>query len=143
MHSAQAEAHELAAQRPRDRLSQTRLADTRGTYKEENWLPRGAVDRRFAGDVRLGLGDDLTLPFEIDPDIGGDDQVIFLLSRLAVLAQLAHRQVLEDAVLDLFQIVVVFVEDLSRPGDVDLTATQLVPGQLRNPVEIGADNAVL
>ena len=143
MHAAQTEAHELAAQRPRDRLSQTRLADTRRTDEEENRLPRGAVDRGLAGDVRLGLGHDLALPFDLDPDIGGDDLLVLLLGRLAILAQLAHRQVLEDAVLDLLQVVVVFVEDLPRPGDVDLAAAQLVPGQLRDPVEIGADDAVL
>ena len=70
-----------------------------------------------------------------------DDLLVSWAAR--VLAQLAHRQVLEDAVLDLLQVVVVLVEDLPRPGDVDLAAAQLVPGQARHPVEIGADDAVL
>ena len=69
-------------------------------------------------------------------DIGGDDLLVLLLGRRAILPQLAHGQVLEDTVLDLLKVVVVFVEDLPRPGDVDLVAAQLVPGQLGDPVEI-------
>src|SRR5918995_1105175 len=142
MHSAQAETHELAAQRSRDRLAQTRLADTRRTDEEENRLSRGAVGWGLASDVRLGLGHDLALPLDLDSDVSGDDLLVLLLSRLAILPQLAHRQVFEDAIFDLLQIVVVFIENLSRPGDVNLTAAQLVPGQLRDPIEIGADDAV-
>ena len=47
-----------------------------------------------------------------------------------LLLQLAHRQVLEDAVLDLLQIVVLVVQDLARLGDVDLAFGPCVQGRL-------------
>ena len=46
-----------------------------------------------------------------------------------LLLQLAHRQILENAVLDLLQVVVLVVENLARLGDVDLTFGPGVPGQ--------------
>ena len=57
--------------------------------------------------------------------------------------QLAHRQVLEDAVLDLLQVVVIGVEDLARVGDVKVVLGGAAPRQLDQPLEIGADDAVL
>ena len=63
--------------------------------------------------------------------------------RRALLPQLLDRQVLEDALLDLVQIVVVLVQDLPRPADVDGPAAQLGPGQTRQPLEVGDDHAVL
>ena len=61
----------------------------------------------------------------------------------ALLLQLAHGQVLEDAVLDLLQIVVIFVEHLARPHDVQVVFGDLVPGQLDHPFQVGLDQAVL
>ena len=74
--AAQADAHELAAHRPGDRLAERGLADA--------GRPDEAQDRR-----------------------------------LALRRELAHRQVFEDAGLDLLQAVVVLVEDPARLGDVD------------------------
>ncbi len=48
---------------------------------------------------------------------------------LAVLLQAAHRQIFEDAVLDLFQVVVVFVQHLAGIGNVNRLARALVPWQ--------------
>ncbi len=57
--------------------------------------------------------------------------------------QLAHGEVLDDAILDLLEIVVVLVEDLARPRDVDLIRRRDAPRQLREPVEVRANHAVL
>ncbi len=62
---------------------------------------------------------------------------------LARRVQLAHREVLEDALLDLLEPVVVRVEDAPRFGDVDRRARIRRPRQLDQPVEIGADHRVL
>ena len=57
--------------------------------------------------------------------------------------ELAHGQVLEDAVLDLLEVVVVAVEDLARVRDVEVVLARDVPGQGDDPVEVGADDRVL
>ena len=57
--------------------------------------------------------------------------------------ELAHGQVLEDAVLDLFEVVVVGVEHLAGMGDVEVVLGLDRPGQLDQPLEVGADDAVL
>ena len=50
--------------------------------------------------------------------------------RLALLAQLLDRQVLQDPVLDLLQVVVVLVQDLAGLRHVDLAAGQRLQGRL-------------
>ncbi len=62
---------------------------------------------------------------------------------LALGLQLAHREIFEDALLDLGQAVMVLVEDAPRLGDVDAVLRGLRPGKLDQPIEIGADHAVL
>ena len=57
--------------------------------------------------------------------------------------QLAHGQVLEDPVLDLLHVVVVLVEDLFGVVDVEVVFGLVVPGQVDEPLEIGADDTVL
>ena len=57
--------------------------------------------------------------------------------------QLAHREVLEDPVLDLLEVVVIGIEDLAGVGDVEVVVGALGPGQLDEPLEVGADHAVL
>ena len=76
VHAAQAHAHELAAGRLGDALTERGLADAGRADK--------AQDRA-----------------------------------LAVRIELAHREIFEDAALDLGQAVVVLVEDAPRLGDVD------------------------
>ena len=63
--------------------------------------------------------------------------------RLALRRELAHGQIFEDAPLDLLQPVVILVEDFPRLADVDRRFLGQPPGQLDQPVEIGADHAVL
>jgi hypothetical protein len=57
--------------------------------------------------------------------------------------QLADGEVLEDPVLDLLQVVVVGVQHLSGVGDVQVVLGLLRPRQVDEPLEIGADHAVL
>ena len=57
--------------------------------------------------------------------------------------ELSHREVLEDAVLDLLEVVVVLVEDLARVVDVEVVLGLGAPRQLDEPLEVGADDAVL
>ena len=80
-------------------------------------------------------------PSEVLPTPGGPTK-----HRIGLLPcglELAHRQVLEDAPLDLLEPVVVLVEDAPRLGDVDRVLAQLRPRQLDQPVEVGAQHRVL
>ena len=62
---------------------------------------------------------------------------------LHVLLELADGQVFEDPLLDLLEVVVVGVEDLAGPAEVEPVAAGLAPGQDRQPVEVGPDDRVL
>ena len=80
-------------------------------------------------------------PSEVLPTPGGPTK-----HRIGLLPcgiELAHREVLEDPALDLVEAVVVLVEDAPRLRDVDRVVAQLRPGQLDQPVEIGAHHRVL
>ena len=61
---------------------------------------------------------------------------------LAFGIELAHREIFEDAPLDLRQSVVVLVQDPARFGDVDSVGVELRPRQIDQPVEIGPDHPV-
>ena len=52
----------------------------------------------------------------------------------------AHREVLEDALLDLLEAVVVLVEDAGGFLDVELVVRRGVPGQADEPVHVGPDD---
>ena len=64
-------------------------------------------------------------------------------SEAAVDAQLAHREVLDDAVLHVVQTVVVGVEDGAGFGDLETVVRADAPGQLDDGVQPGADPPVL
>src|SRR5204863_9206951 len=93
--AAERQPHELAVHRPRDRLRQRGLADSR----------------------RSGEGED---------------------RRLRLLDQRAHGEELEDALLDLLQPVMIFVEDLLGALQFAALPALLVPGHWHEPVEIVA-----
>ena len=57
--------------------------------------------------------------------------------------ELVHREVLEDAALDLLEAEVILVEDPARLGDVDRRLRLRAPRQLDQPVEVGAHHRVL
>ena len=92
LHAAQRQAHELAAQRARDRLAERGLAHA------------GRPDEAEQRALHLVL-------------------------------QLAHREVLDDALLDLLQAVVVLVEDPLRLREVEVVLALLAPGQPDHPVQ--------
>src|SRR5690349_19111043 len=57
--------------------------------------------------------------------------------------QLLHCQVVEDALLDFLQVIVIFVEDFARFGNVDLFAAgRFAPGQGGHPFEVRAGDYV-
>ena len=58
-------------------------------------------------------------------------------------AQLAHRQELEDALLDLLEAVVVVAQHARGAGEVGVVLAGPRPGQRGQPVEVVADDAVL
>ena len=55
-------------------------------------------------------------------------------------AELPHGQELEDPVLDVLQAVVVLVENLGGVLQLELVVGAGVPGQLGDPLEVGADD---
>ena len=61
----------------------------------------------------------------------------------AILAQLAHGQVLGDAVLDVLEALVVGVEHLARRHRIQVLLGALAPRHRDQPVQVGADHARL
>ena len=61
---------------------------------------------------------------------------------LAVGIELAHREIFEDAPLDLGKPVMILVQDAARFGDVDGVGIELRPGQIDEPIQIGPDHSV-
>ena len=50
---------------------------------------------------------------------------------------------LQDAVFDPFQVIVVLIQHLPRAGHIDIATAARVPGQTHHPVQVGADQPVL
>ena len=80
-------------------------------------------------------------PSEVLPTPGGPTKQ--RIGPLRVLPQLAHGQVLEDAVLDLLEVVVVLVEDAAGVRDVEVVLGRGRPRQVDEPLEVGAHDGVL
>ncbi len=126
-------------------------------------VAQGADDRpRQGANVGAAVAADLRLvadpadrdPLELTPQRLGDrapeagladprrpDEAEDRAGRFGV--EFAHREVLEDPVLDLLEVVVVGVEDLAGMADVEVVLGLLRPGQLDQPLEVGADDPVL
>src|SRR5213082_3099872 len=101
------------------------IADTaeRQAHKFASERPRDrAPQRRLAGTRRSYEAKDWTL---------------------AVILEFAHREELEDALLNLDEVVVIFVEDLARVGDIEIVLGRNAPGQADQPIEIRPNNSVL
>ena len=60
-----------------------------------------------------------------------------------VAAQLRDGEVLDDPLLDLLQVEVVLVQHLTRVREIEVVLRRLRPGQRQDPVDVGADHAVL
>ena len=84
-----------------------------------------------------GLGADR---FDRAGGIGGVSPVVRLPALLLGQPQLAHGQELEHPVLDVAEAVVVLVEDLLRPLDVEVLLAPFAPRQLGDRLEVGADD---
>ena len=57
--------------------------------------------------------------------------------------QLLHRQILDDALLDLVEIVVILVEHLARGDRIEAVLGRHGPRDVEHPVDVGADHLVL
>ena len=77
-------------------------------------------------------------PSEVLPTPGGPTKQ--RIGPLGVALELAHGEVLEDALLDLLEVVVVLVEHFARVLEVEVVGRHLLPGEAGQPVEIGADD---
>src|SRR4030095_8623073 len=98
-HPTQRHARELSPQGPRNALAQARLVHPGRPHEAEDRRPRRIVarhPRRLRADLR-GLA-------------------------AALLAELLHRQILEDPVLDLFEVEVILVQQLAGAVDVEWSA---------------------
>src|SRR5450759_3889668 len=63
--------------------------------------------------------------------------------RLALRSQFADCKIFDDPGFDLFQTMMIFIENASRLGDLDRLFRRQAPWQLNQPVEISADHACL
>ncbi len=117
-YAAQRDTNEATAHCARDRLAERRLADARRADEGDDRAgasARGALPpRRLVSDGHASLG-----------------------------AQLAHAEILDDAVLHLVETRVIGVEDGARFGHVELVFGDLAPRELEHAVEPGADPALL
>jgi len=59
-----------------------------------------------------------------------------------LLPQLAHCQELEDALLDALQVVVVLIQHASSGPNIEVVLSDLLPGHLDKPVQIGANDTI-
>lgn len=80
-------------------------------------------------------------PSEVLPTPGGPAK--HRIGAFAVGRELAHGQVLDDALLDLFQPEMVLIEDAAGLCDIDGLLLGQGPGQLDEPVEIGPEHSGL
>src|SRR5687768_2129409 len=114
-HAAQRHTHELAAERAGDALAEAGFAHPGRPDEAQDRLARRTIARH---PRRLGTG-------------------------AALLAQLAHGQMLEDAVLDLVEVEMVLVQHLARAADIDGATVGGAPRQARHPLQVGDDHPAL
>src|SRR6185436_11926192 len=74
------------------------------------------------------------------PDQGQDRAGALVLRDAAFLAELPHRQVLDDPFLDVVETGVVTVQDLARVYGIEALLGALPPRHRKQPVEVGADH---
>ena len=108
------------------------VADAAQRHADE--LASGGAGDRLADRGLAGAG---------RADQGQDRAGLLVLRDAAVGPQLAHGQVLGDAVLDVLEAGVVLVQDLTRVHGIELLVGALVPRHGDQPVEVGADHARL
>ena len=57
--------------------------------------------------------------------------------------QLDDRQMFKDALLDVFEVIVILVENLLGLIQIQIVRAALVPGQIQNPFEISANDVIV
>src|SRR5262249_48676056 len=117
-HTAQAHADKLAVHRAGNRRAEGRFADAGRPYE--------AQDRAFtfaAHIIALSL-------------------VLLLAVHAALGAQPAHGQEFHDALFDVLEAVMILVQHFAGVRNVQVIFGKLGPGQVDQPIEIGADHAV-
>ncbi len=129
----------VPASRMARRIDAGHRADVRAAVPADLGLVAHAADRDALELAAQRLGD--RLPERGLADAGRPDEAED--RPVQVVLQLAHGEELEDAVLDLLEVVVVAVEDLARVLEVEVVLARRVPGQRQDPVEVRADHAVL
>ena len=78
-----------------------------------------------------------------DPGRADEAQDRPLLDAAALARQLEHAEVLEDAIFDVLEAVVILVEDLARLGQIQFVVGGGDPRDLDQPLEVGAQDARL
>ena len=143
--AAERRAYVFAPQRPRDRLGDRRLAHARRSDEQQNGpLGHGARlgflrvgDRTVVVGLRERRSRILARGLHLhDRHFAGLLQFVGHLLR----TQLTHGQEFEHPILDVGQPVVVLVENRGRVFQVEIVVGARVPGQLGDPLEIGADD---
>src|SRR3989440_11131947 len=125
-------------------------ADVRAPMAPDVGLVAGAAERnanvRPTHGARDRLGDrGLAYPRGADEqqDLTARLLIVFVALRHRVgraLPQLTHGQELEDLILHVLETVVILLEDLRRPLQVERLLRPLVPGQFGHRLEVGADH---
>src|SRR5579859_6013550 len=136
--TAERHTRELTSQRPGNRLTKRGFSYPWRSNKTEN---RFAVDlsQRFLGLQRLRWA--YLLCF--DAILRGSHFFAALpLLGQALFLQVAHSQVFKNTIFNLFQVIMVLVEDLTRVRHVNLLACALAPGQARQQLDVCANNAI-
>jgi hypothetical protein len=128
--SAERDPHEPARHRARDRLPERGLPDARRPDEaQDRLLPRLVLGRprRRAGVGRVcRIGGARARP-----------------RGLALLAELADREVVDEAVLHLLEVVVILVQGAVGGGEVDGAAGDLSPRERHDPIEPRPHHAAL
>ena len=127
-HPAERHAHEPPPECPRNRLAETRLANA--------WRTDQAQDRPAHGR-RAARPNGVDLQRVVAARWLGDVGLV------ALGAQLHDGEVLEDAVLDAVQVVVVLVQHAFGMMEVQVISGRLAPRQVGHPLQVRADHGVL
>ena len=101
-----------------------------------SWMPPRLMRTNLRPMARAML-----LPRLVLPTPGGPTKS--RIGRADLLGQLAHGHVLEDPLLGLLEAVVVLVEDLLGLVEVEVVIGLDAPRQADEPVDVGADDALL
>src|SRR6266516_367177 len=125
--AAERHTRKFTPKRTCNRLPQRGFTNSRRSYKTEDWLPVD-LPNSFLG--YQGLRGSNILRFDAILGTGHLLAALRLFGH-ALFLQAAHCQVFQDTILDLFQVVMVLVKNLTRSRYIYLLTRALAPGQAR------------